>query len=215
MTLPEIMNRRSIRKYKEKEVPREVIAKILEAARLAPSGTNKQPWQFIVYSGPAKKEFCTQMEAGLQRELRGESILPHSGWGLPDAQNTLRIMKEAPVIIAVLNTYGKSLFQPLTIDQRVTEIVDTLSIGAAIENMLLQAEKEGIGTLWIANTCFAYPELTAYIGTEHQLAGAIALGYRAETPTPRPRKPLAEITEYRHELPENQKISEKQSNKRK
>ncbi len=137
------------------------------------------------------------MAEGLTRELRGDSVLPDSRWGLPDAQNTLSIMKEAPMLIVALNTCGKSIFEPLTIDQRVTEIVDSLSIGAAIENMLLQAEREGIATLWIANTCFAYPELVEYIGTEHQLIGAVAIGYGAESPKPRPRKPLTEIVEYR------------------
>lgn len=197
MCIPEIKNRRSIRKYQSEPVKKETINRILEAARLAPSGTNKQPWQFIVYNGNAKKEFVAQMAQGLQRECQGNPVLPDSHWGIPDAQNTLRIMEEVPTIIAVLNTYGKSIFTPLTIDQRVTEIVDSLSIGAAIENLLLQAEKEGIGALWIANTCFAYPELVAYIDTEYQLIGAVAIGYKREHPSPRPRKPFAEIVSYR------------------
>lgn len=40
------------------------------------------------------------------------------------------------------------------------------TIGAAVENMLLKAEKMGIGTLWIANICFAYPELMEYMKEE-------------------------------------------------
>lgn len=197
MLIPEIENRRSIRKYTLEEVPQEVLERILTAARLAPSGTNKQPWKFIVYRGEKKAALVKQMKAGLERELRGDTLLPDSRWGLPDAQNTYAIMEEAPMLIAVLNTCGKSIFTPLTVDQRVTEIVDSLSIGAAIENMLLQAEKEGVATLWIANTCFAYPELVSYIETDCQLIGAIAIGYGRETPAPRPRKPLSEIVEFR------------------
>lgn len=198
MLISEIVTRRSIRKFQSEEVPREQIEQMLAAARLAPSGTNKQPWKFIVYRGKAKKEFVEKMAEGLTRESDGTSmVLPDSRWGLPDAHNTLRIMEEAPMLIAVLNTCGKSILTPLTRDQRVTEIVDSLSIGAAIENMLLQAEREGIAALWIANTCFAYPELVEYIGTEQQLIGVIATGYGAESPAPRPRKPLEEIIEYR------------------
>lgn len=196
--IPEIETRRSIRKYQPQEPPRETIEQLVTAARLAPSGTNKQPWKFIVYQGNAKVQLVAKMAEGLAREEAGEDmVLPDSRWGLPDAKNTLRIMEEAPIIIAVLNTCGKSILSTLTRDQRVTEIVDSLSIGAAIENLLLQAEREGIAALWIANTCFAYPELVNFIGTEHQLIGAIALGYAAESPEPRPRKPLAEILEHR------------------
>ena len=73
-------------------------------------------------------------------------------------------------------------------DNRIVEICDTLSIGASIENMLLKATEPDLGTLWIANTCYAYKELTDYLETTHQLVGAIALGYPAEMPTQRPRK---------------------------
>lgn len=85
----------------------------------------------------------------------------------------------------------------LTADERLTEIVDTLSIGAAIENILLQAEELSIGTLWVGNTCFAYPELVDYMGVSGQLVGAVALGIVDEKPLPRPRKKMEIIAEYR------------------
>lgn len=197
MGIEEIYTRRSIRKYKEKEIPVEVIHKIIEAGRAAPSGTNKQPWKFIVYGGAEKDAFLLQMEAGIEREKNGHSYLPESKWGIPDAENTLRIMREAPVIIAVLNVCGKSPFQEISVDKRVTELVDTLSIGAAIENMLLEAEHFGIGALWIANTFYSYNELVNYIDTEQQLISAVALGYADEKPGKRPRKPFEDIVEYR------------------
>ena len=137
------------------------------------------------------------MEVGLEREERGITDLPKSSYGIPDAKNTLRIMQEAPIIIVVLNTNAKSPFLPVDHDERVSEICDTLSIGASIENMLLAAEELGLGTLWIANTCFAYKELTSYLNTEAQLVGAIAMGYADENPPQRPRKQLEEIVEYR------------------
>ena len=106
-------------------------------------------------------------------------------------------MKEAPIIIVVLNTNAKSPFLQIDNDERISEICDTLSIGASIENMLLAAEEIGLGTLWIANTCFAYPELVTYLNTEEQLVGAIAVGYANESPRQRPRKEMDEIVEYR------------------
>lgn len=123
-------------------------------------------------------------------------MLPGSAQGLPDAENTLRIMREAPIVILIMNIYGTNPFGAVTAEERVAEIVNTLSIGAAVENMLLRAQELGIGTLWIANTFFAYRELVYYLETEYQLLGAVAAGYGEETPGPRPRKSLESMVEY-------------------
>lgn len=192
-----IYERRSIRKFQEKDVLQEDISKIIDAARLAPSAKNRQPWKYIVFGKEQKKELIMAMEAGLAREEKGITDFPEFGYGIPDAKNTLRVMKEAPVLIVVLNTNGKSPFLPVNPCERIVEICDSLSIGAAIENMILAAEELGLGTLWIANTCFAYQELTAYLNTEHQLIGVVAVGYPDEKPPQRPRKRMEEITEYR------------------
>lgn len=198
MNMQAIWDRRSIRAFKPDAVPLPLVQKILEAGRAAPSGKNRQPWRFVVYGGRPKADLLAAMGQGILREREGtRALLPESAPGLGSAVQTLRIMRKAPLLIVVLNANGKSPLDGLTTDQRFTELVDTLSIGAAIENMLLQAQALGLGTLWIANTCFAYPELTAAIGTPHQLVGAVALGYAAEAPEARPRKPLEVLTEYR------------------
>lgn len=196
MSTKEIYARRSIRKYKQDEVPEAVLSQILDAARMAPSGKNKQPWRFVVYGGDKKAELLSAMKSGIQREHRGEPLLPESAYGLPDAVNTLRIMQEAPLVVMVVNPYGKSPFESITADERVTEIIDSLSIGAAVQNMLLKAEELGVGTLWVGNTCFAYPELAAYMQAKGQLAGGVVLGYADEMPAARPRKALSDLVEY-------------------
>ncbi len=63
--------------------------------------------------------------------------------------------------------------------------------------MLLKADELGLGTLWIANTFFAYKDLFEFVGEKGQLAGAVALGYADEQPFARPRKELSDILEYR------------------
>jgi nitroreductase len=55
-TMETIRNRRSIRKYADKEIPREVLLQVLEAARLAPSGANRQPFHLIVVIDPEKRK---------------------------------------------------------------------------------------------------------------------------------------------------------------
>jgi nitroreductase len=124
-------------------------------------------------------------------------MLPGSASGIEDAKNTLRIMREAPVTICVVDPDGYSPFEELNPDQRFTEINSTLSIGAAVENLILKATELGYGTLWIGNTCFAYQELLEELNVDGQLVCAIAVGIPAESPEARPRKPLDEIAEFR------------------
>ena len=192
-----IQQRRSIRKYKDTPVDRAKIEELILAASLAPSAKNRQPWKYLIYTGVAKERFLQRMQEGLEREKERKSILPESAYGLPDAFHTLQVMRVAPVLIVVLNTNGTSPYEPIDTDRRVSEICDSLSIGASIENLILRATELGLGTLWIANTCFAYPELIREIGTEKQLVGAISVGYPAEAPLSRPRKPIEDILEYR------------------
>ena len=81
------------------------------------------------------------MESGLIRERDGNKLLPDSQYGLPDAFHTLKIMREAPVLIVIENTNGTSPYIAIDADDRVTEICDTLSIGASVQNILLTATK--------------------------------------------------------------------------
>ncbi len=53
-TLAALTSRRSIRKYQARPVPREVLLKALDAARMAPTARNEQPWEFIAVTGPEK-----------------------------------------------------------------------------------------------------------------------------------------------------------------
>ncbi len=192
-----IYNRRSIRKYLDKQVSKELIEQIIDAGRVAPSAKNRQPWRYIVLGGESKSEFLEHMWKGILREENECAMLPDSANGLADAKNTWNIMTQAPILIVVINDNGKNPFDEINADSRFVEICDTLSIGASIENMLLKATELGLGTLWIANTCYAYKELTQYLETSQQLVGAIALGYANEAPMQRPRKKMEEVVEYR------------------
>lgn len=190
-----IYTRRSIRKYEDKPIPKNILEQIIDAGRVAPSAKNRQPWKYLVYSGEAKTRLLSIMKKGIEMEEKNPR-LPLSVSGIPDAKNTLRIMETAPIVIIVLNTNGKSPFIQLDADDRFTEMNDLLSIGASIENMLLKAEELNVGTLWIGNTCFAYQKLIDYIGVDAELVGAVALGYKAENPPMRPRKKLQDIVTY-------------------
>lgn len=195
--MKEITERRSIRKYKSDEIEKDDIETIIRAGILAPSAKNRQPWRYIVYTKAAKDNLLEVMEKGLLRERDGDKLLPKSSSGLPDAFHTLKIMKEAPVLIMIENTNGKSPYISIDADERITEICDTLSIGASVQNMLLTATELGYGTLWIANTCFAYNELIDFTGIKGQLVGAVSIGVAKEQPNSRPRKDISEVVEFR------------------
>ena len=83
--------RRSIRKYQNRMVERGDIEKLIEAARLAPSAKNRQPWKYIVYTGAEKETLLNAMEQGLDREAAEHHLLPKSAFGLPDAFHTCRL----------------------------------------------------------------------------------------------------------------------------
>ena len=194
--LPAITDRRSIRKYRDTPVKRQVVEEILRAGMLAPSSKNRQPWRFIVAEGRAKAQSLAAMERGLEREKK-QPLLPQSAQHLEAARHTLRIMEQAPVVIFVVNPLGIGMNRSLTVEERVYELCNAQSIGAALENMSLTAFDLGLGSLWICDTYFAYDALREWIGGPGALAAAMALGYAAGNPPPRPRKPVETVTEWR------------------
>lgn len=194
--LPEIKDRRSIRSYQDKAVPKHMLEEILHAGLLAPSSKNRQPWRFVVATGPAKAEALKAMERGLERE-KENPLLPESARYLGGAEHTLRIMKQAPVVIFIVNPIGISLHAALTPEERVYEICNAQSAGAAIENMTLAAAELGLGSLWICDTYFAYRELCEWLGSGGELLAAMAVGYADEKPPARPRISMEEAVEWR------------------
>ena len=115
-----IRSRESIRNYDpERKVPEEVLSRILEAGRLAPSAGNRQPWTFILVSSDAKL-----------REVK-ESY--SRAW-----------FHDAPHVLAVVGDKTKSWVRPY---DGYNSIETDLAI--AMDHMILAAENEGAGTCWI------------------------------------------------------------------
>ena len=192
--LEAIKNRRSIRKYKNAPVSREQISEILQAGMLAPSSKNRQPWKFIVATDAAKEEVCNVMEKGISRE-KISPFIPDSSPYITGAEHILQIMRQAPVIIFIVNEIAASFDKTPTMDERVSEICNAQSIGAAIENMTLTATELGLGSLWICDTFFAQKELSEWLNGEPY--AALAIGYAAEKTCPRPRKKPENVIEWR------------------
>lgn len=193
-----IYDRRSIRKFTDKPISKEDITEIIQSGLKAPSSKNRQPWKYIVIQGNSKSEMLKVFRQGIAREENDSALLPQSRQHIAAAKYTVDIMEEAPIIVFVVNTLGKSITAELTPEERIYEICNIQSIGASIQNMLLAATKKGIGSLWICDIYFAYSELCKWLDCDGQLVAAIAFGYPNEFPKERPRKKLDDAVAWKN-----------------
>jgi nitroreductase/predicted transcriptional regulator YdeE len=184
-----ISNRRSIRKFKNDPIPEEDLHKILQAGILAPSGKNRQPWKFLVVQGEKRAEMITQMLAGIDHNEK-------AGRDCGSSRNTVKVMAQAPVTVFIFNPVGIHPWQKHSIDQMLMSVVDTQSIGAAIQNMLLAAQELGIGSLWICDVFSAYEELSSWLGESSEMIAAISFGYANEHPIARKRRSFDDVVRW-------------------
>ncbi len=188
-TLDAIASRRSIRRFRPDLVPPELLQKVLGAALQAPSAKNKQPWRWVVVTGERRKEMAQCMRQGLaQIKARGQNT--------GSAEWSLKIMEQAPVTVFVLNPYGLPPWQPHTVDQMIDEVLDVQSVGGAIQTLLLAAQDQGLGSLWICDVFYAYEELCRWLGETGELVAAVSLGYADERPAARSRKPASDTVRW-------------------
>ncbi len=122
-----VRHRTSCRAYEPKPVPREHLELMLEAARLAPSACNKQPWRFAVVEGES-----------VRMRLVNEALLP----GIP-----MKWAADAGAIIA-LGMEKSAITHKIA--PRISGVdYPLLDLGIAGEHLVLQAEELGLGTCWI------------------------------------------------------------------
>jgi nitroreductase len=171
--------RRSIRRYLDKDVPKDLVRQVIEAATFAPSAKNGQQWRFTVLMGEAKHALTDLF----RHEL--EKLSKKIGMGnMGSSLSSCSIMEQAPVVVIVWNAGEKGW---------ETEIH---SVAAAIQNMLLKAYSLRIGSLWIGDIFYCTEALKRHLGKPWKLTAAVALGWPAETPQPRPRKTIDEVAEF-------------------
>jgi len=171
-----VLERRSIRSFSDTPVDREKIAACLEAARLAPSADNAQPWRFLVIDDPAvKSRFSKEVFSGIYF--------------------VTRFAAKAPVLILMM---ARLDFVAHKLAKQIQDIrFQFLDIGIAGEHIVLQAQELGLGTCWIgwfhtrkARKFFRIPE-------RYKIMSLLALGYAAKKPeNPKKRKSLEEIVSF-------------------
>lgn len=140
--LIEIMKkRRTIRKFKSDPIPNECVEKVIEAARWAPSGANTQPWEFIIVKDKKTKgEIANIFLEYTKREQKQDREFPFG-----QIESLRKKYVDPPVLIVVCSDPRFKEAYPM--GSHRDRILD-VSMGAAIENLLLAATALGIGTAW-------------------------------------------------------------------
>jgi nitroreductase len=186
-----IQTRRSIRNFKPDPVSDQTILDLLEAARLAPSGSNIQPWRFVIIRSKEMKE-----------KLRAATIF--------------RFVWKAPVVIAcctdllaqanrsnrLVELVQAGVFDNIEVDgeyvppERNQEQLLTylnMNVGIAITHMMLKAVDLGLGTCWIGGfDPLKVKEILALDDNLHVVA-LLPIGYPERIPAQRPRFPLENL----------------------
>jgi nitroreductase len=164
-----IKGRRSIRTFRNRDIPQEMVDKLIDAAHWAPSAGNIQPWEFIVVRKPETKRML--VKAALEQTF----------------------IEEAPVVIVVCANENRSSQGYGTRGKTLYCLQDT---AAAIQNIHLAAYALGLGTCWVGAFREEEARKILKIPDGVRPVAIIPVGYPAEKPPPRSRRPLSQIVHY-------------------
>ncbi|MCM8766964.1 MAG: nitroreductase family protein [Candidatus Omnitrophica bacterium] len=148
-----IRKRRTIRRFKQKEIPIELLEKFVDMARLAPSGANMQPLEYIIVN---------------DKNLVDE-IFPLTGWAGYLGKDGPPPQGKRPVAYIVI-----------LINKDIKSPTPKHDSGASVENILLSATYEGIGSCWIGSINRDKLREILEIPENYEIDTIIALGYPDE-----------------------------------
>ncbi len=191
-----IRNRRSIRKYKTDPLAEKDLDQIIEAARLAPSGTNRQPWRFVLLTDDNEK----QKVAGavvqpfvLEAPAVFVCCLDRKAYTKGMVEKRMKELVQMNVISEEAAGYIYKRKMPDEVDDVVIPAGAYVDLGIAVEHMALTAESLGLGSCWVR--LFNPQQVHEALGLPEQIevVALLPVGYPAESPSPRPRLSREEI----------------------
>lgn len=175
--MKEIVERRSIRHFEDRPVEAGQVEKLLESARLAPSGSNTQPWNFIV--------------------VRNREMIEKLAW----VTHKQKWLAKAPLLLVCVadskRRFQDEVFRPVDDYSTLPELKMMIRDSAiAMEHISLEAVHLGLGTCWAC--WFEQKDVRPilHVPEDHYVVGLIAVGYPDEAPEPRPRKSMEEMVRY-------------------
>lgn len=162
-----VKTRRSVRSYRSDPIREDVLARVLEAVRIAPSGSNRQPWRFIIVKDEAVKQ-------RLVPACNGQS------W-----------IGDAPIVIVACGQdihYDRGGY--------MGEMSVLVDVSIAFTHLILAARAEGLGTCWIGAFNNNEVKKILEIPEDYNVVAVTPLGYPKGQPftEPKGRKALTEIT---------------------
>ena len=154
MTLPAfIEQRRSIRAFRPDPVDRALLDRLVEAACLAPAPHHSRPWRFVVVDGDAGKQALADgMGARWRVDLAGDGVDPARIDELVTASH--RKLTTAPALVLGCLTWNGLDRYPDETRQRAEFGMALLSLGAAVENLMLTAADADLASCWVAAPIF-------------------------------------------------------------
>ena len=191
-----VKGRRSTRRFKSDPIPDEDVAKIIEAARWAPSGANTQPWEFIVIQDQRVKISIIKIINALRKPDKNNLTNPGS-----DEQEPPAITK-APVFIMVLGDMRSRIGLPGKAgqDDRKWESVLTSSLASAFLYLHLAARSMGLSSQWQSGVerPEAGPALRKLLGIPHfmKIYDMIVIGYPDMVPAEKRMRNIKEMVHY-------------------
>ncbi len=180
--LEAIMNRRSVRAYEARKIPRDILGTILEAGNEAPSAMNSQPWRFVVVE-----------DEGAKRKLLSAA--------LPQAKKITEEVKNVdPERYAMIKKRYAELADPVYYSAPAIVFVigngrhAAHSCPLACENMMLAAYSMGLGSCWVGFGAMVAddPKVRELLELKdgENIFGPILLGYpKGKTPRPSKKEP--------------------------
>lgn len=185
-------SRKSIRKYKTDEVPREVLERILSAGMHAPSGKNLQNWRFFVVTGKKRDEYLQYSQKswlGL-KDILAKKLKPSL---YEFTERFFFTLGEAPVLIFAYSLNDAN-------ERHYTSIG---SVYMAVENMNLACLVEGLGSCTMGAPLEIKADVNKFLGVDQlpefqrgelELLCALVIGYPDHNPPKAPRQTEGRVT---------------------
>ncbi len=172
--------RRSIRRYKDRPIPNDVIERILDLATWAPSAHNRQPWRFVVVGAPeTRRELAMAMGTQLRRDLESDGVA--AAVIEADVERSYSRISGAPVLIMVCLSMVDMDYYADAQRNNLEYMMAVQSTAMAVQNLLLAAHAEGLGACWMCAPLFcpAVGKATLALPDDWQPQALITLGYPA------------------------------------
>jgi coenzyme F420-0:L-glutamate ligase/coenzyme F420-1:gamma-L-glutamate ligase len=197
--LDTIHGRRSVRRYLQKGVPEDLVERILEAARWAPSPHGRQPWRFAVITKEETKERLADAmgevwRANLEMDGQRAEVVEMR------LEGSRRRLLDAPVLVLICLYLEDLDIYPDAQRQRGETTMAVQSLGAAAQNALLAAYDSGLDAGWMCAPLFCPEKVVEVLGLDARLVphALLTLGYaEGDPPKRRSRKALDELVVYR------------------